>query len=92
MAVRHPGNSGEPSIRFRHVGGVTTGMDVAWTFHSAGPHTLVRIVHAWNGPRWPMIGAVAARAVIGPVFVHGIASRTLTGLAAEAERIGAATH
>ena len=92
MAVHHPGNGGEPSIRFRHVGGVTTGMDVAWTFHAAGPHTLVRIVHVWNGPRWPIIGAVAARAVIGPVFVHGIASRTLAGLAAEAERIGAATH
>jgi SAM-dependent methyltransferase len=92
MAVHHPGNGGEPSIRFRHVGGVTTGMDVAWTFRSAGPDTLVRIVHVWNGPRWPLIGAIAARAIIGPVFVHGIASRTLAGLASEAERIGAATH
>jgi len=33
-----------------------------------------------------MIGAIAAKAVIGPVFVHGIASRTLAGLANVAER------
>jgi hypothetical protein len=37
-------------------------------------------------PGWPLIGPVAALAVIGPVFVHGIASRTLAGLAAAAER------
>ena len=30
--------------------------------------------------------SVAALAVIGPVFVHGIASRTLAGLKAAAER------
>jgi hypothetical protein len=33
-----------------------------------------------------LIGLVAARGVIGPVFVHGIASRTLAGLAHAAER------
>jgi hypothetical protein len=46
----------------------------------------VRIVHVWNGPSWPLIGAFAATNVIGPVFVHGIASRTLSGLARTAER------
>jgi hypothetical protein len=50
-----------------------------------GSATLVRIVHVWNGPPWPLIGVFAARRVIGPVFVHGIASRTLAGLAAVAE-------
>jgi hypothetical protein len=48
----------------------------------------VRIVHLWLGPSWPLIGGLAARAVIGPVFVHGIASRTLAGLAAVAESRG----
>jgi hypothetical protein len=33
-----------------------------------------------------LIGGFAATKVIGPVFVHGIASRTLAGLAAAAER------
>jgi len=76
-----------PAVRFRHVGGVTTGMDVEWTFHPRDDGTtLARVVHAWDGPRWPLIGIVAATAVIGPVFVHGIASRTLVGLARVAER------
>ena len=87
MSVHGAANGDGPTIRFRHVGGVTTGMDVVWTFDSSGDETRVRIIHVWNGPRWPLIGAIAARAVIGPVFVHGIASRTLAGLATEAERI-----
>ena len=78
-----------PSVRYRHVDGITAGMDVEWTFERAAPgddaHTRVRIVHVWDGPRWPLIGTAAAVAVIGPVFVHGIASRTLAGLAKVAE-------
>jgi ribosome-associated toxin RatA of RatAB toxin-antitoxin module len=75
-----------PSIRFRHVGGITKGMEVEWEFHPTAEGTHVRIVHAWNGPRWPVIGMLAATLVIGPVFIHGIASRTLAGLAKVAER------
>ena len=75
-----------PSIRFRHIDGVTTGMEVEWQFTSIPGGTHVRIVHAWNGPQWPLVGTVAARGVIGPVFIHGIASRTLSGLALAAER------
>ncbi len=86
MSVTRPGSSASPSIRFRHVRGVTKGMDVEWTFSPSNNGTLVRIVHVWNGPPWPLIGDVAARGVIGPVFIHGIASRTLAGLASAAER------
>lgn len=75
-----------PAIRFRHVGGITTGMDVEWSFAPAEGGTLVRILHVWDGPRWPVIGIFAATNVIGPVFIHGIASRTLAGLARVAER------
>jgi ribosome-associated toxin RatA of RatAB toxin-antitoxin module len=75
-----------PSIRFRHVKGITRGMEVEWEFAPTNGGTLVRIVHVWNGPTWPLIGELAARGVIGPVFVHGIASRTLAGLAHAAER------
>lgn len=74
------------SIRFRHVGGITKGMEVEWSFERRPEGTHVRIVHAWDGPRWPGIGVWAATGVIGPVFVHGIASRTLAGLARVAER------
>ncbi|MBA3645504.1 MAG: SRPBCC family protein [Gemmatimonadaceae bacterium] len=79
-------NDAKPSIRFRHIGGITKGMDVEWTFVATGNGTHVRIVHVWEGPRVPILGIPAATLVIGPVFVHGIASRTLAGLAAAAER------
>jgi len=77
-----------PVVRFRHVGGITTGMDVEWSFAPLedGRATHVKLLHVWDGPEWPLIGVVAATRVIGPVFVHGIASRTLAGLAAVAER------
>jgi hypothetical protein len=61
-------------------------MDVEWSFRQIADATHVRIVHVWDGPRWPLVGRFAAVGVIGPVFVHGIASRTLAGLAAAAER------
>jgi coenzyme Q-binding protein COQ10 len=86
MAVTPPSATERPSIRFRHIEGITTGMDVEWEFSAVPRGTHVRIVHVWNGPRWPVVGAVAALGVIGPVFVHGIASRTLEGLAMVAER------
>jgi len=76
----------KPSIRFRHVGGITKGMEVEWTFIPAPNGTHVRIVHLWDGPAWPVIGPFAATYIIGPVFVHGIASRTLAGLGAVAEK------
>jgi ribosome-associated toxin RatA of RatAB toxin-antitoxin module len=77
-----------PNVRFRHIGGITTRMDVEWSFHAlpGGEGTLVRLVHVWDGPHWPLIGVFAATTVIGPVFVHGIASRTLEGLARVAEQ------
>ncbi|AHG91721.1 Polyketide cyclase/dehydrase [Gemmatirosa kalamazoonensis] len=74
-----------PAVRFRHVDGVTTGMDVEWSFRRVDGGTHVRILHVWDGPGWPVIGTFAAVGVIGPVFVHGIAKRTLAGLAAVAE-------
>lgn len=73
------------TVRFRHVGGITTGMDVEWRIQTDPAGAYVRLTHVWCGPRWPLVGRLAARAVIGPVFVHGIASRTLAGLAHAAE-------
>lgn len=76
---------GAPAVRFRHVAGVTKGMDVEWSFEPTPTGTHVRVLHVWNGPRWPLLGEIAATTIIGPVFVHGIASRTLAGLARVAE-------
>lgn len=74
-------------IRYRHIGGVTKGMDVSWEVRPGDDGTLLRIVHEWTGPAWPLIGGFAANAVIGPHFVQHIAGRTLSGIAAAAERI-----
>lgn len=82
MAVDHDA----PWVRYRHVGGITTRMDVEWNFTETPDGIMTRIIHVWNGPSWPLIGAFAATEVIGPVFVHGIASRTLAGLAKVAEQ------
>jgi len=79
-------NRSAQRIRFRHVGGITNGMDVEWSFTPAADGTHVRIVHVWDGPPIPVVGTWAAMHLIGPVFVHGIASRTLAGLGAAAER------
>lgn len=75
-----------PAVRYRHVRGITTGMDVLWKIEGEGNHTLVTIVHEWMGPRWPVVGRPAAEWVIGPVFIHGIASRTLAGIKRAVER------
>ena len=76
----------EPVVRYRHVVGITRGMDVVWEFHAANHGTLVRIIHEWDGPAWPLIGGIAANHVIGPHFVSAIAQRTLAGVCAAAER------
>jgi hypothetical protein len=86
MEVRPPGGATAPVVRFRHVRGVTTGMEVEWSFEAAPAGTHVRILHEWNGLRIPAIGGPVATLLIGPVFIHGIASRTLAGLARAAER------
>jgi ribosome-associated toxin RatA of RatAB toxin-antitoxin module len=75
-----------PAVRFRHTGGITKEMDVEWSFTPVEGGTHVKLLHVWDGPHWPLIGVVAATAIIGPVFIHGIASRTLAGLAREAEK------
>jgi ribosome-associated toxin RatA of RatAB toxin-antitoxin module len=76
----------EPAVHYRHVDGITRGMDVKWMFEPrADGSTLVRISHAWGGPEWPLIGPLAWRFVISHHFVSAIAQRTLAGVAREAE-------
>jgi hypothetical protein len=72
-------------VRYRHIRGITRGMDVTWRLVPDGTGTRVSIVHEWDGPRWPLISKVAANWVIGPVFIHAIASRTLAGIAKHVE-------
>jgi len=68
------------TVRYRHIRGITAGMDVEWSITPTTEGSDVTIVHEWNGPGWPLVGRPAAELVIGPVFIHGIASRTLAGI------------
>lgn len=79
-------------VRYRHIRGITRGMDVVWKIVPAGTATDVTIIHDWTGPAWPLIRRPAAEWIIGPVFVHGIASRTLAGIARHVEQAGRATE
>ena len=73
-------------IRYRHVRGITRGMEVVWRLDEdvgdggSSRGVNVEIVHTWDGPNWPLIGKVAANLMIGPIFIQGIASRTLAGI------------
>lgn len=70
----------EHRVRYRHVRGITRGMEVEWSLRPRGDAVDVTIVHRWAGPPWPLIGRLFAQGIVGPVFVHGIASRTLAGI------------
>lgn len=74
------------TVRYRHIRGITAGMDVEWSIKPTTEGSDVTIVHEWNGPGWPLVGRPAAELVIGPVFIHGIASRTLAGIRRVVER------
>jgi len=82
----------EPSrreVHYRHIKGVTTGMNVVWQIRAVGKGTHIKLVHEWDGASWPIIGRPAAKIVILPIFVHGIAVLTLAGVSREAERLNA---
>ena len=74
----------EPRINFRHVQGLTTGMEVDWLFTARLDGMLVTIRHDLRLP-WPLIGPIAGDWVVGPLFVSYIADLTLRGLKRHAE-------
>jgi uncharacterized membrane protein len=73
-----------PVIRYRHIGGVTKGMEVAWTFAPAPGAFNVRIDHEFQPP-WPIVGGLVADRIIGPQFVEAIAGKTLQTIKAIVE-------
>ncbi|MGI8586090.1 MAG: type II toxin-antitoxin system RatA family toxin [Chloroflexia bacterium] len=76
-------------IRFRHVRGVTRGMDVVWLL-TPGPNGVrVEIKHRF-APGWPLIGGRPTEMIIGRFFVGTIAGRTLRCVKATAEAAMAA--
>jgi hypothetical protein len=80
------------AVHYQHVQGITRGMNVVWSFEPRGEaETAVTIVHDWDtGPAWPLPGILRrwiADRIIGPVFIHHVAGRTLAGIRARARRM-----
>lgn len=80
-----------PVINYRHIWGVTKGMDVDWTFVEEVGRVQVTIRHDFEPP-WPIIGPVVTERVIGPHFVDYIAGQTLATIKEIVERERAATE
>ncbi len=74
-------------IYYRHVAGVTRGMDVLWQIEGAVGGSRAIITHRLQPDRWWLQSGVS-RWVVGTVFVMAIADRTLAGIAARAEADG----
>ena len=69
-----------PRIVFRHVGGVTKGMEVEWVFAPQDDGVVrVSILHDLEDglAGWPLVGGVVADRIVGPFFVSNIAGKTL---------------
>lgn len=77
----------EPRVVFRHIGGFTRGMKVAWTFEEHDELVTVRIHHEFN-KGWPLIDRLVSDKIVGDFFVGAIAGKTLAQvkLLAEADR------
>lgn len=83
-----------PAVLYHHVAGITTGMQVEWLFRELDERrTRVQIIHDWEGgPHWPLPGFARrwiADWIIGPVFIHRVAGRTLAGIKRHVEASGA---
>ena len=74
----------ERRIAFRHVRGVTRGMEVAWSLVPGEHGVLVSIWHAFH-PGWPLVPDALVSLVVGRFFVDNIASKTLERIKALAE-------
>jgi ribosome-associated toxin RatA of RatAB toxin-antitoxin module len=92
MAARHKGlplwwrtiqrpRPEQKRIEFTHIGGITKGMEVQWSFEPVGESCLgltwlVQIHHQFNPP-WPPPGKWFAERIIGETFVQPVANKTL---------------
>lgn len=74
----------ERRITFRHVRGVTRGMEVAWRLTPEADSVQVEIWHAFR-PAWPLVPDALVRWVIGDLFVENIARKTLRRIKEVAE-------
>ncbi len=74
-------------IRYKHIGGVTTGMDVEWSIIEEDGKVTAVILHEWDPP-WPLPSLLRRLLahLTGEVFVRAIADRTLHHIKRQAEK------
>jgi ribosome-associated toxin RatA of RatAB toxin-antitoxin module len=85
--AEHWSESSDPDdlrLRFRHVRGVTRGMDVTWHIRRLPQGSRVTIEHEFRRPL-PMVGPDVLPALVDRFFVRPIATRTLRTFKALAE-------
>lgn len=74
----------ERRIMFRHLRGITTGMEVEWRFTQDGDGVIVELLHTL-AMRWPLIGGLVSDLIVGPIFIDFIARKTLHAVKTHAE-------
>lgn len=85
--AEHWADASDPTdlrLRFRHVRGVTRGMDVTWHIRPLGGGALVTIDHDFVRPL-PLLGKDFLPALVDRIFTRHIAKRTLRSFKALAE-------
>lgn len=89
-AVQEP-RPEEHRITFRHLKGITKGMEVEWRFAPADGATDVALTHELV-MRWPLIGRLVGDHIVGPVYIDYIARKTLAAVKARAEAVARGTQ
>jgi len=74
----------EQRITYRHLHGITRGMWVEWRLENCGDRVRVTIDHELNYPV-PLLGPLFAHFIVGKLFVHNVAGRTLNCIKAKVE-------
>lgn len=69
----------EKRITFHHIGGITKGMRVEWRITPQRDRMKVEIYHELNY-KFPIFGKWFADKIVGKLFVHNIAGKTLESL------------
>jgi ribosome-associated toxin RatA of RatAB toxin-antitoxin module len=77
----------EGRIIFRHVRGISRGMEVEWRLTPTPDGTHVRIWHEFHSSL-PIVGELFAHRIVGQIFVSNIAGKTLRQIKRLAERGG----
>ena len=71
-------------ITFKHLKGITRGMWVEWRLEDCGDHVRVTIDHELTYPI-PVLGPLFAQYIVGNIFVHSVAGKTLNCIKAKVE-------